>query len=240
MRHIQRLPLSSRSLELLQRRTLAVRAAADPKSEASRLWRLRKNLAFAEIRKTLDQMATGRRRCMYCEDSLGTDLEHFWPRATYPERAFVWENLLLACSHCNSNGKRSRFPLDASDRPLLLDPTRDEPLDHLLFSETGRYKHRSRKGKTSIQVFDLNRIPLAEGRRDAWIAIPELLIRYAQYKAAGRSQQAQDIEQALRRYPFSGVFAAFLRIAESRSARRFLTPECLAVLRSHPEIATWI
>ncbi|HYU32648.1 MAG TPA: HNH endonuclease [Thermoanaerobaculia bacterium] len=186
-------------------------------------------------------MATGRMRCMYCEDSAGSDLEHFWPRAAYPERAFTWENLLFACSHCNSNVKRHQFPLDASGQPLLLDPTQDEPLDHLLFAETGHYKHRSRKGKTSIQVFDLNRTTLAEGRRDAWIAIPELLIRYAQHRAAGRREQAKDVEQALRRYPFSGVFAAFLRIAKSRSSRRHLiTPECLAVLRDHPEIATWL
>jgi len=162
------------------------------------------------------------------------------PRAE-ASRPFAWENLLLGCSHCNSNVKKHQFPLDASGQPLLLDPTQDEPLDHLLFSETGRYKHRSRKGKTSIQVFDLNRTFLAEGRRDAWIAIPELLIRYAQHKAAGRHERAQDVEQALRRYPFSGVFAAFLRIAKSRSfRRRLITPECLAVLRAHPEITTWL
>ena len=177
---------------------------------------------------------------MYCEDSAGTDLEHFWPRTTYPERTFTWENLLLGCSHCNSNAKRHLFPLDSSGQPLLLDPTQAEPLDHLVFSETGRYMHKSRKGRTSIQVFDLNRKILAEGRRDAWIAIPELLIRYAQHKTEGRQQQARDVEQALRRYPFSGVFAAFLRIVKSRSARRLITPECLAVLRAHPEIRTWL
>lgn len=240
MRRIPRLPLSTRTLELLRKRTLAVVTSADPRAEASRLWRLRKNSAFVEIRRVLDQMATGRKRCMYCEDSAGTDLEHFWPRAAFPERAFTWENLLLGCSHCNSNLKRYLFPLDASGQPLLLDPTQDEPLDHLLFSETGRYKHKSRKGKTSIEVFNLNRLILAEGRRDAWIAIPELLIRYAQHKAAGRTQQAQDVEQALRRYPFSGVFAAFLRIAKSRSRGRLITLECLSVLRAHPEIRTWL
>jgi len=85
----------------------------------------------------LRQMVGARGRCMFCEDSRGVDIDHFWPKARYPERTFLWENLLLICSGCNRK-KGERFELDANGSPLLIDPTRDDPWDHLYYdSETG-------------------------------------------------------------------------------------------------------
>jgi hypothetical protein len=81
MKRIQRLPLSPEALSFLLTRAQVVLASADPRSEVRRLWNLQNNKAFREIREVLGRMATSIERCMYCEDSHGTDIEHFWPRA---------------------------------------------------------------------------------------------------------------------------------------------------------------
>jgi uncharacterized protein (TIGR02646 family) len=240
MKRIQRLPLSPETLAFLRRRSEAVAAAVDTQAEARRLWELRANKAFREIRDALRRMAPGIERCMYCEDSQGTAIEHFWPRAGYPDRAFDWFNYLIACSGCNSNFKRDRFPLDAAGVPLLVNPTAEEPLDHLSFSpSTGRFEPKSPKGDPSIAVFGLNRTTLTKGRADAWTVLEQLLIRYAEFKALGEAAKAEKIESAVRNHPFAGVFAALLRMAAGPDADLLIDGDCLQVLQSRPEIGTW-
>lgn len=74
---------------------------------------------------------------MFCEDSRGVEIDHFWPKSRYPERTFVWDNLVLSCSGCN-RAKGTRFELGADESPLLIDPTRDDPWAHLFYdSQTG-------------------------------------------------------------------------------------------------------
>jgi hypothetical protein len=63
---------------------------------ARKLWKQAKKTApFIEIRRKLREMATGLRRCMYCEDSSAVTIDHFWPIAVSPRRAFRWKNLPL-------------------------------------------------------------------------------------------------------------------------------------------------
>lgn len=40
----------------------------------------RKTSVFKTILRVLKSMAGNRERCMYCLDSHGTDIEHFWPK----------------------------------------------------------------------------------------------------------------------------------------------------------------
>jgi uncharacterized protein (TIGR02646 family) len=160
MRSVTRRSLSTSTMAVLSDLTQEVAAAADPKRQAGVLWKNKPALAFSEVRTTLKRMAGGRERCMYCEDNEGTDIEHFWPKSVYPDKAFSWANYLLACSHCNSNCKRARFPT-TDGLPDLLDPTADEEADkptrHLrLLPSTGRYDSIGLKGTPSIEVFDLN------------------------------------------------------------------------------------
>lgn len=239
MKRLQRLDLSPTALAFLRKRTGKVTRHADPRAEAKRLWEMQHNLTFREIREVLGRMASGIERCMYCEDSEGTAIEHFWPKAVYPERAFDWLNYLIACSRCNSNFKRDLFPLDGG-RPLLVNPTEEDPLDHLTFSpSTGIYEPRSPKGEPSIQVFGLNRATLTLGRQDAWTVLSQLLIRYAEARASGETGSADRIETAVRRHPFAGVLAALIRIAVGPDADLLVDPECLDVIREHPEIESW-
>jgi uncharacterized protein (TIGR02646 family) len=240
MKRLRRLDLSPQVLTFLRKRTGQVVTAADPQTEAGRLWKFQKNNAFREIREVLGRMASGIERCMYCEDSVGTAIEHFWPKSGYPGRAFDWLNYLVACSGCNSNFKRDQFPLESSGDPLLVNPTEEDPLDHLTFSpSTGLYQPLSPKGDPSIQVFGLNRATLTKGRLNAWTALEQLLVRYARCRATLDHARASRIETAVREHPFAGVLAALLRMAAGPDADLLVSGECLQVIRDHPEVSGW-
>ena len=102
------------------------------------LWKKsRRTKTMKRVFEVLTKMTGVRCRCMYCEDSRGTTIEHFRPKSTYPERAFVWLNLLLLCQGCQSH-KGDRFALDTNGDALLIDPTAEDPWDYLFFdSQTG-------------------------------------------------------------------------------------------------------
>ncbi len=165
MKRLRRVPLSKATLTYLakvqKRVTTAAQAKTSWKSATQRPY-------FVEIRAALsNKMAGGRERCMFCEDSAGTDIEHFWPSSLYPDRAFVWENYLLACSLCNGpRYKGTNFPLDAAGDPLLLDPTADQPRRHLpLEPTTGMFVAATAKGCQTIATLGLNTREALTGRR---------------------------------------------------------------------------
>lgn len=128
------------------------------------------------VRRTLSEMAGERERCMYCLDSHGTDIEHFWPKAPFPEQMFKWPNLLLCCTECG-RFKGDRFPL-AGDQPLLIDPTAVNPWEFLDFDpkvglltarylvQTGEY---SMRGETTVELLRLDRREALEaGYKRTW------------------------------------------------------------------------
>jgi uncharacterized protein (TIGR02646 family) len=251
MRRLRREPLSARALELLCERTLAVANAGNAHStrgavakarraKVDSLWNSKDNAAFREIRQKLKDMAPGNCRCMYCEGSEGTDIEHFWPKARYPWRAYTWENYLWACSACNSNHKREQFPRSGG-RPLLINPTEEDPLDHLALSpSTGEYVGITDKGEKSIEVFGLHRYALVENRRDAWVSVQAQIVLYADACRRDRASQALDAQRTLCRHPHGSIFAVLLRVAETPAAEHFIMPACLEALTKHPEIKGWI
>jgi uncharacterized protein (TIGR02646 family) len=139
MRQITRLPLTKRQLSYLAKRQTRVNDG-----QAIELaWRgARSTLTMKQVFGTLTSMAGDRCRCFYCEDSRGTDIDHFWPKVPFPDRAFIWDNMLLSCSGCN-NHKKSKFPRDGEGLPLLIDPTNEDPWDHLFFdNKTGELTAR--------------------------------------------------------------------------------------------------
>ncbi|MFC3983208.1 HNH endonuclease [Streptosporangium jomthongense] len=76
-------------------------------------------------------MSGKRARCFYCGDSLGADVDHYWPIALKHSLTFTWKNWLLVCPNCNRH-KSDRFPTDSSGNPLLLDPSTRDPWKHLI------------------------------------------------------------------------------------------------------------
>ena len=127
MRRISRLDLPAQTQKALDRRQATVdanRLAGTLNVEV--VWKAARQTKPLKAALGVLQTMTGhRQRCMYCGDSHGTDMEHFWPKKQQPERMFRWPNLLLCCTECG-RFKGEQFPLEHGT-PLLVDPTADDP-----------------------------------------------------------------------------------------------------------------
>jgi len=166
MRRIRRTRLAAsvaKTLRQEQTNANLKRAAGTLNVEAE--WkRARQNQPLQAAVGVLKAMSGPRERCMYCGDSHGTDVEHFWPKAAYPERMFRWTNMLLGCTDCGRI-KGAQFPL-AGGHPLLVKPTIDDPWQFLDFDpDTGNLVPRffaatgstTAKGERTVEVLQLDR-----------------------------------------------------------------------------------
>ncbi|WP_233436154.1 MULTISPECIES: HNH endonuclease [Streptomyces] len=211
---------------------------SDRKARAAELWahttvrrRVRDGLLAA-----LAGMAPGHQRCMYCGDSQGTDIDHFEPKSLAPARTFEWLNHLLACAYCNSNQKRNLFPRSEEDgSPLLLDPTLQEPLDHLrLVLPVGEYKGLTPRGEACLAVFGLNaRGVLVDGRRTAYETAKESVELWRIATDRGQHDKAAKIVRVAWNRPLADVLAAMFHQADHRVADLLFVgeEETLALLR---------
>ncbi|MFI9006224.1 HNH endonuclease [Actinosynnema sp. NPDC053489] len=216
--------------------TAEIGGAANPARAARALWKqaaVRRGV-HAPLRRLLEGMAPGYQRCMYCGDSQGTDIDHFEPLSRNPLRTFDWLNHLLACSTCNSNLKRDRFPVAGDGTPLLVDPTTEDPFDHLLLTlSLGVYVARTAKGEATIDVCGLNRPVLTQGRVHARRVVLMCLARWAAGRERGAADDVRDAVLTVRGQPFADVCQAMLRLARSPGAERVFeeSPWALPVLR---------
>jgi uncharacterized protein (TIGR02646 family) len=143
-------------------------------------------------------------KCAYCESALSSpssgNLDQFRPAAEFVGAdgkadgdgywwlAYEWSNLYAACETCRKN-KHTQFPIAGSrarpglrgprlalEKPLLLDPCRDNPMQHLRFERDGTVVHSpmgpetsglptANRGQTTITVFGLNRPELVAARQ---------------------------------------------------------------------------
>jgi uncharacterized protein (TIGR02646 family) len=103
-------------------------------------------------------------------------LEHYW------WLTYEWENLYPICKDC-TRAKGPRFPMALHgkrvsprtaytqvielEHPLLLDPCHDDPSKYLIFSKDGRVSSETVSGRTTIEVFALNRHALVMARAKA-------------------------------------------------------------------------
>jgi uncharacterized protein (TIGR02646 family) len=143
----------------------------------------RQSRSLKAVLATLQRMMGERQRCMYCLDSHGTDIDHFWPKAPFPERLFVWPNLLLCCAECGRL-KGDEFPLSDGE-PLLIDPTAEDPWLHLDFDPlTGNIVARfhpdrnnySEKGARTVEMLHLDRREaLASGHQKTFRQLARLV-----------------------------------------------------------------
>jgi len=231
MRYVSRLAIDDELTERLGVQARALAADGATTEIARRRW----NSARAErskVRTALALMALGIERCMYCGENLGTDIDHFEPISRAPLRTFDWLNHLLACSFCNSNRKRSAFPCDADGNRLLIDPTSEDPADHLkLILQSGKYRDLTPKGTATIEVFDLNRQALVRGRQNAFATRGAVLRDAQRQLAAERTEDAVLRLAALREEPHASVLWAMLHAAGAVGAEEVLGQDVLAALR---------
>lgn len=179
---------------------------------------------------------------MYCEESAATHIEHFRPRSADTLGAFAWDNYLLACSACNSNYKRDEFPLTKSGEPLLLNPTVDEPADHLALSpSTGKYApiRGSQKAVESIRVFGLNRSLLETARRDAWLLSELGIIGYARALDNNDLHAAEEIAAVLRRLPCAGLLRTLVAVLGD-PAMNLVSRECQDAWSARRQAFDWL
>ncbi len=165
-----------------------------------------------------------RGRCAYCEVNESVsgfgDAEHYRPKRAvvapdaedklkilvvdgsphpgYAWLAYDWQNLIPACSKCNTY-KGNQFPvegkhvlrpkegsttteeLNACEKPLLLHPYFDDPSDHMEVGERGLIapKNGSARGKATIEVCQLSREPLRAARekeqKNIWLEVTDMM-----------------------------------------------------------------
>jgi uncharacterized protein (TIGR02646 family) len=177
------------------------------KVDASKtFWKSKKKawtIAKTDINNTLMSMCVGVGICNYCENNEATDIEHIFPKSFFPEKAFVWENYLLACKTCNThykldkvavfspNGSATRYDVARGSVPvtgdvILINPRTENPLDFIeLNLRTGIFleKHASpsreyQKANYTLEVLSLN---LREALREARESRARDIYRKLQY-----------------------------------------------------------
>lgn len=175
MRAVKRSSLAEvEQAELDRRQSLVLEKSAAGLLSVEAEWKAaRRSRSLKSVLANLQGMMGDTQRCMYCLDSHGTDIEHFWPKKPYPERMFQWPNLLLCCTNCGRY-KGDRFPL-LDGQPLLIDPTATDPWTDLDFDPTTgnifpRFdvstNEESRKGVATVELLRLDRREaLAAGHR---------------------------------------------------------------------------
>lgn len=110
------------------------------------------------------------------------------PHPGYPWLAYDWRNLLLACKDCNSPskfktagnriGKWDQFPVrgfravkegdEENEEELLVNPTKEDPSNHLDVDDIGAFVAQTDRGQTCIDIFGLNvREALVNARKTA-------------------------------------------------------------------------
>lgn len=89
--------------------------------------------------------------------------------------AYTWDNWVMSCQLCNE-WKSDLYPVAEHDpgvpdparplTPLLLDPYRDDPDEHLDYDELGEVFGRTARGRATIDTCGLHRQTLAGERRE--------------------------------------------------------------------------
>lgn len=242
MRYLERInPLPKRVTQVLDayQHELDRRFAdnADEKERPQlieRMWRNRRgSRALQAIEIALKAMASGIERCMYCDEGHGHQIEHFRPKAHYVGETFRWSNMLWVCGECNADK-------NASFDDQILNPTLDDPLEHLkLAFHEGRFKTRKKSPRGKITLERLTRLDkqvLIKGRKNAFDLIRVLLESFPNSGAETRAKIRHIVVNA----PFGSVFAAVLRASRERDAAKVLGPDFMSILARYPEIYDWL
>jgi uncharacterized protein (TIGR02646 family) len=137
-------------------------------------------------------------KCAYCESKIThidyPHIEHYRPKRKYPQYAFEWQNLLLACGICNGTAhKGDHFPLEDGDenKPLLLNPCEDDPAQHLQFVKA-RVVSLSERGRQTCNLLGLNRDELFDRRRERLVFVDFIRRAVDDYERNGNEAMAQN------------------------------------------------
>ena len=148
----------------------------DPDLSAARFWTSVRH----EIRDDAAELARRfQYKCAYCESRMRhvsyPHIEHYRPKgqARFEALMFQWTNWLLSCGVCNDE-KWTEFP-ERDGIPLLLDPTTDEPRNHIGFRRNFAFG-LSDRGEETIRLVGLFRYDLEKERGSRLLQIDALLL----------------------------------------------------------------
>jgi len=246
MHRIPRHPLDATTQATLeQKQTGANQKRLAGTLDVTQEWQnARQTASLRKVLATLKAMMGAHERCMYCQDSHGTDIEHFWPKTPYPERMFQWLNLLLCCAECG-RFKGDRFPLHDGE-PLLIDPTVENPWQYLDFDPvTGNVVARfeidrndwSAKGLKTVEVLQLDRREaLAAGYRRTFLRLSALVERYLATVPADTGEFSEGLiendDHGLLDWCFAGAGQNLSPFVELREQQPALWQACLDTLEA--------
>lgn len=130
-------------------------------------------------------------KCAYCEDHAEqTHVDHYRPKKDYYWLAYSWDNLICSCPTCNQfktndfaiKGKKATPPkitddlsdiniwssqkYDRQEKPMLLNPERDNLNDVFLFDMEGHIRsNNNSRADYTIEICHLDRKELVDERR---------------------------------------------------------------------------
>ncbi len=149
------------------------RRKQDPKLTPGKFWsRVRKEVR--DDAQSLYEAFHG--KCAYCEAKMdhvsASQVEHYRPKKKFSEQMFDWQNWLLSCGRCNQK-KWLHFP-DCDGQPCLLNPSAEDPSNHLNFVGA-QVRGKTHRGKETIGLVGLDRSPL-EDERTQWLMVINFLL----------------------------------------------------------------
>jgi uncharacterized protein (TIGR02646 family) len=220
------------------------------------------NSVFDGVRRTLDAMCSGARRCMYCEDSAADEVEHHHPKNLYPDLVFVWENYLYACGPCNGpksnrfaifrgdelqeigRGRRSPVSRPPAGNSALLDPRTEDPLGYLMLDIAGNTfrfvslaepgSRAAKRAEYTLDVLGLNRRELLpRARREAYLSYRARIVEFGHKRDGGANEKELTLLiDALGNMQHPTVFHEMRR-------QRELVPELKKLFKKVPEALNW-
>lgn len=188
-------------------------------------------------------------KCAYCETPLNSNksIDRFRPifgakrnngkvdQDYYSWLVLDWDNIYSCCEQCNVY-KANNFPINGKstfgasisklrreEQALLIDPCFDRPDQHLEIGPDGLFFPKTAKGKTTIEILNLNRIDLCLNRS----RLIEKLIRawdkalqatFSHWPSTNLFEEVFDLLQ--HSTPYVGSIHLFLwRIADTNSKK---------------------
>jgi uncharacterized protein (TIGR02646 family) len=112
-------------------------------------------------------------KCAYCESKITHidygDIEHFRPKAHFPNLCFEWNNFLLSCGICNGKQYKSDIFPEAADGGPLINPLEENPDDFLVFefdvqTNLANVLFKNPRGELTRNILGLNRLDLIKYR----------------------------------------------------------------------------
>jgi uncharacterized protein (TIGR02646 family) len=121
---------------------------------------------YKQYKRTLQEEFE--RKCVYCRmpdvwGAEGFGVDHYRPKAQFPELVSAYDNLFYCCNPCNSR-KGSYWPAQAKSKHFIPNPCDHVMAQHLRYN-AGRVETRTKAGEFTRELLDLN-APDAVRRRN--------------------------------------------------------------------------